>query len=105
VSEPVLTATESGGGINSIDIENPGHVQLHVGKISDPPDDTAEECQVVVRAESVEFVSGQGPGEGALELTMAANPRQLAGDDYTCLQRHWSVRSQRQPESAMSQRI
>ena len=61
------------GGIDSIDVDNPDHVQLHVGKISDPT--TAEECQVVVRAESVDFVSGQGPGEGALELTIESDIR------------------------------
>lgn len=57
------------GAIKSIDVENPGHVQMHVGRISAPPRD-ANECEVTVRAESVEFISGQGPGEGALELTI-----------------------------------
>jgi hypothetical protein len=57
------------GAIKSIDVENPEHVQMHMGRISDPDPD-ADECEVTVRAESVEFVSGQGPGEGAFELTI-----------------------------------
>ncbi|MCY4730623.1 hypothetical protein KY092_08635 [Natronomonas gomsonensis] len=61
------------GGIKSVDVANPDHVQLHVGEISGSRDPDAEECQVTVRAESVDFVSGQGPGEGALELTIESD--------------------------------
>ena len=57
------------GGIKKIEIENPEHVQLHTGRITGGSPDT-EECGVTVRAESVDFVSGQGPGEGALELAI-----------------------------------
>lgn len=56
------------GGIKHIDIENPDHVQLHTGKISGGQ--RGEECEVTIRAREVEFVSGQGAGEGALELTI-----------------------------------
>ncbi|PSQ02787.1 hypothetical protein BRC94_00605 [Halobacteriales archaeon QS_5_70_17] len=59
------------GGIKSIDIEDPDHVQLHVEKISDPG--PGEDCQVTVRLESVDFISGQGAGEGALELTIESD--------------------------------
>ena len=59
------------GGLKSIDIENPDHVQVHTGTIAGGPGDTSgDECEVTVRAEEVEFVSGQGAGEGALELTI-----------------------------------
>jgi hypothetical protein len=60
------------GGINSIDIEDPSHVQLRVNEMSRPPVGE-EECQVTVRMESVDFISGQGLGEGALELTIEAD--------------------------------
>jgi hypothetical protein len=56
------------GAIKSIDIENPSHVQLHVSETADSPPQNERTCQVTVRMDSVEFVSGQGPGEGALEL-------------------------------------
>ncbi|REA03832.1 hypothetical protein DEQ92_12055 [Haloferax sp. Atlit-6N] len=57
------------GGIKSISLENPDHVQVHMGTIAgEPDDDHGDLCEVVVRAEKVEFISGQGPGEGALEL-------------------------------------
>lgn len=57
------------GGIKTIEIENPEHVQLYTGRISREPPET-DECEVTVRAESVDFISGQGPGEGALELSI-----------------------------------
>jgi hypothetical protein len=57
------------GGIKTIELENPEHVQLHTGRISREPPET-DECEVTVRAESVDFISGQGPGEGALELSI-----------------------------------
>lgn len=60
------------GGIESLDIEHPSHVQLRVGEIASEPTPD-EECQVTVRAESVDFVSGQGAGEGALELTIESD--------------------------------
>lgn len=56
------------GGIKNINIENPDHVQVHTGSIAGEPPRPDEECEVTVRAERVEFVSGQGIGEGALEL-------------------------------------
>lgn len=59
------------GAIKSIDIENPSHVQLHVSKMAGPPD--GEECQVVIRLDSVDFMEGQGIGEGALELVIEAD--------------------------------
>ncbi|ELY24691.1 hypothetical protein C499_14865 [Halogeometricum borinquense DSM 11551] len=59
------------GGIKKVDIENPDHVQVHTGAIAGSPDDDwTDECEVTVRAEKVEFISGQGVGEGALELTI-----------------------------------
>ncbi len=57
------------GGIKTIELENPDHVQLRTGRISGGPTDT-EECEVTVRAESVDSISGQGLGEGALELSI-----------------------------------
>lgn len=61
------------GAIKSIDIENPSHVQLRVNKMADGRDGDVEECQVTVRMESVDFISGQGAGEGALELTIESD--------------------------------
>ena len=61
------------GAIKSIDIENPSHVQLHVNEMAGGGNGTTEECQATVRMESVDFVSGQGAGEGALELTIEAD--------------------------------
>lgn len=58
------------GGIKSIDVENPDHVQIHTGEISGPPSGGTDNCEMVVRAEEIEFVSGQGIGEGALELQL-----------------------------------
>lgn len=57
------------GGIKKIEIENPDHVQVHTGKIADDAPQP-DHCEVTVRAEEVEFISGQGPGEGALELSI-----------------------------------
>jgi hypothetical protein len=61
------------GAIKSIEIENPSHVQLRVNEMAGGPGGSAEECQVTVRMESVDFISGQGPGEGALELTIESD--------------------------------
>ena len=61
------------GAIKSIDIENPSHVQVHVNEMADGPDGSGGECQATVRMDSVDFVSGQGAGEGALELTIEAD--------------------------------
>lgn len=61
------------GAIKSIDIENPSHVQLRVNRMAGDRDGEVEECQVTVRMESVDFISGQGPGEGALELTIESD--------------------------------
>lgn len=61
------------GAIKSIDIENPSHVQLRVNKMSAPVPPVGEECQVTIRMESVDFISGQGAGEGALELTIESD--------------------------------
>jgi len=61
------------GAIKSIDIENPSHVQLRVNRMAGDRDGGVEECQVTVRMESVDFISGQGPGEGALELTIESD--------------------------------
>lgn len=55
------------GGIKEINIDNPDHVQVHTGKIVGGRG-PGDQCEVVVRAEKVEFIEGQGPGEGALEL-------------------------------------
>jgi len=59
------------GAIKSIDIENPDHVQLSVDEMAGGPD--PEGCQATVRMDSVDFVDGQGVGEGALELTIRAD--------------------------------
>jgi len=56
------------GGLKSIEVENPDHVQVHTGEIAAPQDSSGEHCEVTVRAEKVEFIEGQGLGEGALEL-------------------------------------
>ncbi|QAU14415.1 hypothetical protein EKH57_14365 [Halorubrum sp. BOL3-1] len=62
------------GAIKSIDIEDPSHVQLRVNKMeSEPVPPEGEGCQVTVRMESVDFISGQGAGEGALELTIESD--------------------------------
>ncbi|MFB6120621.1 MAG: hypothetical protein ABEJ68_05835 [Halobacteriaceae archaeon] len=56
------------GGIEEMSIENPDHVQVHAGAIAGGGGGSGDQCGVTVRAEKVEFVSGQGAGEGALEL-------------------------------------
>jgi len=61
------------GAVKSIDIENPDHVQLRVDEMAGGHDGSTAECQATVRMDSVDFVSGQGAGEGALELTIEAD--------------------------------
>jgi hypothetical protein len=62
------------GGIKDIDIENPDHVQVHMGTIAGEPTDPRDDmCEVTIRADKVEFLEGQGIGEGALELEMEHN--------------------------------
>ena len=56
------------GGIKSLSIGNPDNVELHVGTIAQEP---TEGCEFEVRAKNVEFVEGQGVGEGALEVEIA----------------------------------
>lgn len=56
------------GGIKRLSIDRPDNVQVHVGKISDQP--STEGCEFEVQAKSVEFLEGQGAGEGALEVSI-----------------------------------
>ena len=62
------------GGIKSIEIDSPDNVELHVGQLAGSQNgDSTEECEMEVRAKSVEVLQGQGFGEGALELEITHN--------------------------------
>lgn len=62
------------GGIKSIDIDSPDNVEVHVGTLAGSPNgDPTQECEMEVRAKSVEVLEGQGIGEGALELEITHN--------------------------------
>jgi hypothetical protein len=57
------------GGLRSIEIDRPDNVQVYAGEVSDRQ--STEGCEFEVRAKNVEFVEGQGAGEGALEVEIA----------------------------------
>jgi len=60
------------GGLKSIDVDSPDNVNVHVGTLG-TGDGRTGECEVEIRAKSVEFLEGQGAGEGALELKIKHN--------------------------------
>jgi len=54
------------GGIKNLSVDSPDNVQVYAGQIEHPQ--PTEGCEFEVRAKSIEFLEGQGPGEGALEV-------------------------------------